>query len=226
MSLIDWIPRSRPDRAIVDGLYIRLEPLNASRHGDELFEAGGGPDREALWRYLADHPFSDRTSFELWLARAAASEDPLFFAVIERDTGRAEGRLALMRIDPANGVIEVGNILFGPRLARSRGATEAIFLLARWVFDGMGYRRFEWKCDNRNEPSKRAAVRFGFSYEGLFRQHMVVKGESRDTAWFAMTDQDWQSRKAAYAQWLSPLNFDAMGHQVQALSSLMNSATT
>ncbi|MGO4574148.1 GNAT family N-acetyltransferase [Microvirga sp. 2TAF3] len=225
MSLTDWTPRSKPDRTIMDGRYIRLEPLDPARHGDELFEAGGGPDREALWRYLADHPFSDRTSFEPWLARAAASEDPLFFAAIDRETGRTEGRLALMRIDSANGVVEVGHILFGSRLARSRGATEAIFLLARWVFDDLGYRRFEWKCDNRNEPSKRAAARFGFSYEGLFRQHMVVKCENRDTAWFAMTDQDWPSCKAAYEQWLSPSNFDAAGRQVTALSNLMNRAT-
>lgn len=208
----------------VEGASIRLEPLDPVRHGDELFEAGGGPDRDRLWRYLADRPFPDRSSFEPWLAQAAASDDPLFFAAVDRDTGRAEGRLALMRIDAANGVAEVGHILFGPRLARSRGATEAIFLLARWVFDGLGYRRLEWKCDNRNEPSKRAATRFGFSYEGLFRQHMVVKGENRDTAWFAMTDRDWPSRRAAFEQWLLPSNFDAIGHQVSALSSLMNRA--
>jgi len=226
MSLTDWIPRPRPHRTNLDGDYIRLEPLDPARHGDELFEAGSGPDRDMLWRYLADRPFPDRSSFEPWLARAAASEDPLFFAAVDRDTGRAEGRLALMRIDPGNGVVEVGHILFGPRLARSRGATEAIFLLARWVFDGLGYRRFEWKCDNRNEPSKRAAVRFGFSYEGLFRQHMVVKGENRDTAWFAMTDRDWPSRKAAYEQWLLPSNFDTTGRQVKALSGLMERASS
>ncbi|MFC4171263.1 GNAT family N-acetyltransferase [Microvirga sp. GCM10011540] len=224
MSLTDWAPRPRPHRMRLEGDYIRLEPLDPARHGDELFEAGSGPDRDMLWRYLTDRPFPDRPSFEPWLAQAAASEDPLFFAIVDRDTCRTEGRLALMRIDPANGVAEVGHILFGPRLARSRGATEAIFLLARWVFDDLGYRRLEWKCDNRNAPSKRAAVRFGFSYEGLFRQHMVVKGENRDTAWFAMTERDWSSRKSAYVRWLSPSNFDATGHQLRALSNLMNRA--
>ena len=125
-----------------------------------------------------------------------------------------------MRIDPANGVAEVGHILFGPRLARSRGATEAILLLARWVFDGLGYRRLEWKCDNRNEPSKRAALRFGFKYEGLFRQHQVVKGENRDTAWYSIIDSEWPARKAAFERWLAPENFGAQGQQKVSLSSL------
>jgi RimJ/RimL family protein N-acetyltransferase len=213
--------RPKPHRGVIEGRCIRLEPLDAARHGDELFEAGSGPSAEELWRYLADHPFADRASFEPRLAKAVASEDPLFFSAVDRETGRVEGRLALMRIDPANGVAEVGHILFGPRLARSRGATEAIFLLARWIFEGLGYRRFEWKCDSRNEPSKRAARRFGFTFEGLFRQHMVVKGENRNTAWFAMLDQEWPMRKLAYEEWLSPSNFDASGRQFTTLSNLM-----
>jgi len=137
----------------------------------------------------------------------------LFFAAVDPATGRAEGRLALMRIDPANGVIEIGHILFGPRLARTRAATEAVFLLTRHIFDDLGYRRFEWKCDDRNEPSKRAALRFGFTPEGVFRQHMVVKGESRDTAWFSMLDREWPARKRIFERWLDPDNFDEAGWQ-------------
>ena len=212
-DLSGWGPRSRPGRGVLEGCSIRLEPLDPARHGDDLFAAGSGPDGERLWRYLWEHPFRERTSFDGWLAKAAASEDPLFFATVASATGRAEGRLALTRIDPVNGVIEVGHILFGPRLARTRAATEVIYLLARHVFDDLGYRRFEWKCDDRNAPSKRAALRFGFTFEGLFRQHMIVKGESRDTAWFSMLDREWPAQKRAFARWLDPANFDEAGRQ-------------
>jgi RimJ/RimL family protein N-acetyltransferase len=139
--------------------------------------------------------------------------------VVDKATGRAEGRASLMRIDPAHGVIETGSILFGPRLARTRGATEAIHLLGSYVFDDLGYRRFEWKCNALNEPSRRAALRLGFTYEGLFRRHMVVKGESRDTAWFAMVDTEWPRLKAALEAWLEPSNFDSDGRQLRALAS-------
>jgi RimJ/RimL family protein N-acetyltransferase len=142
----------------------------------------------------------------------------LFFAVIDKATGRAEGRQGLMRIDTANGVIEIGNILWGPDIARKRVATEALYLCADYVFDTLGYRRFEWKCNNLNEPSKRAAQRFGFAFEGIFRQHMVQKGRNRDTAWFAMTDGDWPKLKAGYEAWLAPENFDAEGQQKSKLS--------
>jgi RimJ/RimL family protein N-acetyltransferase len=213
MSLSHWTSRPRPECRTLEGCSIRLEPLDAGRHGDDLFAAGSGPEAERLWRYLWEPPFPDRATFEGWLAMAAASDDPLFFAAVDPATGRAEGRLALMRIDPANGVIEVGHIQFGPRLARTRGATEAIYLLARYVFDDLGYRRFEWKCDDRNEPSKRAALRFGFTPEGVFRQHMIVKGRNRDTAWFSMLDREWPARRHAFERWLDPANFDAAGRQ-------------
>lgn len=153
-----------------------------------------------------------------WVDKAAAGDDPLFFAVIDPATGRAEGRQALMRIEPAHGVIEIGNILWGPAIARTRIATEALFLIASHVFDDLGYRRLEWKCDNNNEPSKRAATRFGFAFEGLFRQHMVVKGLSRDTAWFAIIDKNWPRLRAGYEAWLSPDNFDPAGQQLSKLS--------
>lgn len=219
-DLSGWTPRARPERRVLEGRHARLEPLDPDRHGDALFEAGAGPEAERLWRYLAEGPFPDRAAFAPWLAKATASDDPLFFAVVDRATGRAEGRLTFMRMDPAHGAIETGNILFGPRLARTPAATEAIYLQARHAFDDLGYRRFEWKCNNANEPSKRAATRFGFTFEGVFRQHMVIKGENRDTAWYAMLDRDWPQRKAAFERWLDPANFDGAGRQRLSLADL------
>lgn len=216
-DLSNWTPRPRPDRRAHEGRYVRLEPLDAARHGDELFEAG--PTDEALLRYLPERPYPDRASFQPWLDKAAASEDPMFFAAVDRVTGRAEGRLSLMRMDPANGVIETGHLLFGPRLGQTRAATEAVYLLARHVFDELGYRRFEWKCNNRNEPSKRAALRFGFTFESVFRQHMVVKGESRDSAWYSILDGEWPMRRRAFERWLDPANFDGEGRQRVSLGA-------
>ncbi len=148
------------------------------------------------------------------------ADDPLAWAVIDNKTGRAVGVLTLMRIEPAHRVIEVGGIVWGTPLQRTPGATEAIYLLARAIFDDLGYRRFEWKCDSLNAPSQRAAQRFGFSYEGRFRQHMIVKGRSRDTAWYSMLDTEWPARRAAFEAWLSPGNFDSDGRQIAALSDL------
>jgi RimJ/RimL family protein N-acetyltransferase len=205
---------------VIHGRYVRLEPLDPVRHGDDLFSACSGPEAEDLFRYLFEAPPSDRTDFGEWLMRSAASEDPLFFAVVDQQTGRAVGRLTFMRIDQNHGVIETGSILFGPELARTRGATEAIYLQARHVFDELGYRRFEWKCNERNEPSKRAARRFGFTFEGVFRQHMVVKGANRDTAWYSMLDREWPARRKAFEQWLSSDNFDETGRQRTSLEAL------
>lgn len=219
-DLSGWTARARPERRVHEGRYARLEPLDPARHGDQLYEAGSGRAAEELWRYLFERPFPDRASFAGWLEKSAATEDPLFFAVVDKETGCAEGRLTFMRIDTAHGVIETGNILFGPAMARTRAATEAIYLQARHVFDDLGYRRFEWKCNDRNEPSKRAAIRFGFSFEGVFRQHMVVKGENRDTAWFAMLDHEWPARRRAFERWLDPANFDESGGQRLSLSAL------
>lgn len=218
-DLSAWTPRSRPQRTALEGRYVRLEPLDAALHGDDLFAAGAGDDAPALWRYLAEHPITQRRDFDGWIEKASASPDPLFFAAIDKGTGRTEGRLALMRIDPAHGVIETGNILFGPRLARMRAATEAIYLQARHVFEDLGYRRFEWKCNADNAPSRRAALRFGFSFEGIFRQHMVVKGENRDTAWYAMLDHEWPKLRQAYDAWLDPMNFDENDLQRTSLAA-------
>jgi RimJ/RimL family protein N-acetyltransferase len=216
-SLNPWIPPPRPARTVLAGQWCRLEPLDPERHVDSLFEASMAPGAEERFRWLFEVPRS-RPSFGDWVLQASAGEDPLFFAVVDAATGRAEGRQALMRITPEHGVIEIGHILWGPSMARTRVATEALFLAARHVFDDLGYRRFEWKCNSRNEPSRRAALRFGFQFEGIFRQHMVHKGENRDTAWFAMTDGDWQQLKPGYERWLAPQNFDPNGQQRLSLA--------
>jgi RimJ/RimL family protein N-acetyltransferase len=218
-DLRHWQARPRPARTVLEGRYCRLEPLDPAKHRDALFEASMAPGAEQRFRYLFDVP-QDRAGFDQWLTRSAASEDPLFIAVIDAATGRAEGRQALMRITPEHGVIEVGNILWGPNIARTRVATEALYLHARYVFEELGYRRFEWKCHDRNEPSKRAAQRFGFIFEGVFRQHMVLKGESRDTAWFAMLDSEWPRIRSVFERWLDASNFDAEGRQKERLLAM------
>jgi RimJ/RimL family protein N-acetyltransferase len=212
------LPRPRPARVVLDGRYARLEPL-AAAHAPVLFEASTGTGAEARYAYLFDSVPASLAEFEAWVARSAASEDPLFSAVVDKASGRAVGRQTLMRITPEHGVIEIGNILWGPAMARTRLATEALYLAARHVFDDLGYRRFEWKCNDRNEPSKAAARRFGFRYEGLFRQHMWVKGANRDTAWFSMLDSEWPRLRAAYERWLDPANFDAAGRQKSKLQA-------
>ncbi|MGA7986270.1 MAG: GNAT family protein [Burkholderiales bacterium] len=209
---MQWSSRPRPARAPLEGRYCRLEPLELRRHGEQLFEASMAPGAEERFRYLFEAPQS-RSDFERWLARSAASEDPLYFAVIDPATGRCEGRQALMRIVPEHGVIEIGSILWGPAIARTRVATEALYLFARHAFDDLGYRRFEWKCNALNEPSRRAAARFGFTFEGVFRQHMMVKGESRDTAWFSIIDKEWPALRQVFERWLDPTNFDHKGRQ-------------
>ncbi|MDK4702943.1 GNAT family protein [Rhizobium sp. CNPSo 4062] len=218
MDLTNWKGVARPERIPLDGRYVRIEPLEAVRHGDDLLASARAPGAEDRFRYLFEDAPADRAAFSPWLEKAASSADPLFFATIDKRTGRAEGRQALMRIDNAHGVIEIGSILWGPAIARSRVTTETLYLFASYVFDTLGYRRFEWKCNNLNEPSKRAAERFGFVYEGIFRQHMVAKGQNRDTAWFAMIDADWPRLKAGYERWLSPENFDEAGQQKTKLT--------
>ena len=206
------LPCRRPARAVLEGRYARLEPL-AAVHAPGLYRASSGDGAAARFAYLAEDPPVDPAQMQTWIARVAAASDPLFWAVIDRASGEAGGRQSLMRITPEHGVIEIGHILWGPAIARTRVATEALFLAARYVFDELGYRRFEWKCNDRNAPSQAAALRFGFAYEGLFRHHMWVKGESRDTAWFAMLDRDWPRIRTAFERWLDPGNFDAAGRQ-------------
>ncbi len=214
---IPTLPRSRPERVVLAGRYARLEPLDPDRHGAALHAATFAGDAEARLRYVPAVP-AEPVAYRGWLEALAASEDPLHVAVIDLASGRCEGRQALMRIVPEHGVIEVGHVLWGPAIARTRVATEALALCAGYAFDALGYRRLEWKCDARNAASRHAAARFGFTYEGTFRQHMVTQGRNRDTAWFALLDHEWPSRRAALGAWLDPENFDADGRQRVALA--------
>jgi len=216
-DLKDWTPRAKPDRKILEGRYCRLEPIDGSRHGEQLFEASTVSDAAERFRWLFEYPPRDRAEFQSWLDKVQVSEDPLFFAVVDKSSGKAAGRQSLMRIDITHGVIEIGAIYWGPLVSRRPAATEALYLFAQYVFDELGYRRFEWKCHNMNEPSKRAAARFGFKFEGVFRQHVVFKGENRDTAWFSIIDGEWPALRAAYEAWLDPDNFDAAGSQKRTL---------
>jgi RimJ/RimL family protein N-acetyltransferase len=215
-ELPDWTPPPWPGPMRRDGRYARLEPL-APAHAKALFAANRADD--GIWDYLPYGPFATEAAYAAWVVQMAGKADPLFFAVIDRERRTPAGVASLMRIAPEAGSIEVGHICWSPALRGTRASSEAIYLFADWVFRE-GYRRFEWKCDALNRPSRRAAERMGFSYEGVFRQSAVVKGRNRDTAWFAMTDGDWRCLKPAWEAWLEPANFDAEGRQRQALRAL------
>jgi RimJ/RimL family protein N-acetyltransferase len=207
---LQWRPVPPPQKKILEGRYVRLEPIDPQRHADDLFALSAG--RDDIWTYLGYGPFADMAAFRAWLAECARQTDPLFVAIIDKASGRAAGMASYLRIAPANGVIEIGHIWFAPAIQRTRQATEAIFLLMREAF-ALGYRRLEWKCDSLNAPSRRAAARFGFIFEGIFRQHMIVKGRNRDTAWFAMMDHEWPLARAGFERWLAPENFDEGSRQ-------------
>jgi RimJ/RimL family protein N-acetyltransferase len=217
--LVDPAPAPRPERVTLPGRFVTLVPLEAA-HADELFDAAGAAGHEHLWVYMPDGPFTDRAAFAENIARKAASTDPLFFAILDKATNRAVGHASFLRIEPAHRVIEVGNIMYGSPLQRTPGATESMALLAAYVFDRLGYRRYEWKCNALNAPSRTAAARLGFTFEGIFRQHMIVKTRNRDTAWFSMLDSEWPACHAAFERWLAPGNFDASGRQLQSLAEL------
>jgi RimJ/RimL family protein N-acetyltransferase len=208
----------RPQRIILDGKFCRLEPLDVARHGEHLFAASTVPDAAARHQYLFEDAPTNRTEFDAWVAGRAASEDPLFFAVIDKRTGRCEGSQTLMRIDPANQSIEIGSIYWGPAISQSPVTTEANFLFARYAFETLGYQRYEWKCNALNAPSRRAALRFGFTYEGFFRRSVVIKGRTRDTTWYSIIGDEWAARRAGYEAWLAPGNFDAAGLQKSTLA--------
>lgn len=222
-DLSQWTACARPERKVMEGRYVRLEPLSAARHGDGLYAASSVPDVAERFRWLYEFEPESREAFQAWMERNEASDDPIFFAVIDKASGRVAGRQTFMRIDEKNGVGEIGNIYWGPLISRKPAATEALYLFARHIFDDLGYRRFEWKTNNNNEASKRAAVRFGFQPEGVFRQHLVVKGENRDTAWFSMIDSEWPLVRKALESWLDPANFDAGGKQVRRLEDIRES---
>lgn len=201
---------------MLEGRFVRIEPLTVA-HTDSLFEASVGQDDR--FRYLFETAPKSRDELHEWIASVADSTDPRFFAVIDKETGRAEGRQALMREDAPNRVIELGNIYWGPAISRRPHTTEALYLTAKYVFETLEYRRFEWKLNNENEPSHRAARRFGFTYEGLFRQHMIQKGKNRDTAWYSMIDSEWPQLRQRFERWLDPSNFDEAGQQLTKLNS-------
>lgn len=218
---LDTAHARRPDRSTaLEGAHVRLVPVDPAAHGEALYANAHGPERDALWLYLFPPPFADLPSFQAYLERSAASSDPFMYAILDRQTGEPVGHATYMRIEPGHRVIEVGNILYTPKLQRSTGATEAMYLMARHAFETLGYRRYEWKCNALNAPSRRAALRYGFTYEGTFRQHMIVKGHSRDTAWFAMMAEDWPARKRAFERWLAPANFDETGRPKTSLAEL------
>jgi RimJ/RimL family protein N-acetyltransferase len=218
-ALPDWHAPQRPPRTAMTGRFCRLEPLDVERHAADL-HAANSLDRDGrMWTYLFSGPFESEAEFRAWLQPRQESDDPLFFAVVDLATGRATGLASYLRIDPPNGVIEVGNIAFSPLLQRTPAATEAMYLMMQRAF-GLGYRRYEWKCNALNAPSRRAAVRLGFRFEGIFRQAIIVKGRNRDTAWYSIVDGEWPSLAAAFEQWLAPGNFDATGCQRTSLSHL------
>ncbi len=216
--LPDWRPRSRPPRTILEGRFCRVEPLEPERHAAELFAANSDDAAGRMWTYMAYGPFASLATYRETMERQWLSEDPLFHTIIDAASKRAVGLAALMRIDPSAGTIEVGSIAYSPRLQRHPAATEAMFLLMRRVFDELGYRRYEWKCDSLNAASRAAALRLGFTFEGIFRQATVYKQRNRDTAWFSILDREWPAIKAGFETWLDPSNFDAEGRQLRSLA--------
>jgi RimJ/RimL family protein N-acetyltransferase len=212
-----WRPPPRPGPDVIEGRWARLERLDPVRHAHQVHAANLGSD--AIWDYLPYGPFRTESEWTAWAEDMASRDDPFFYAIRDLDTGRAAGVASYLRISPEAGSIEVGHINLSPALQRTPAATEAMFLMMRWAFDA-GYRRYEWKCDALNRPSRRAAERLGFSYEGVFRQATVVKGRNRDTAWFAVIDKEWPRLRDAFEAWLAPSNFDAAGQQRVALSAL------
>jgi RimJ/RimL family protein N-acetyltransferase len=217
---VDASAARRPGRTTLRGRLATVVPLDPAAHEQTLYGGTHGPDREKLWLYMGTEPFADRASFRAYLDKLAASDDPLSFTIIDNSSGRAAGHASYLRITPEHRVIEVGHIFYTTSLSRSAAATEAMYLMAKHIFEDLNYRRYEWKCNALNAPSRRAALRLGFSFEGIFRQHMIQKGRNRDTAWFAMLDHEWPARKARFETWLRPENFDESGRQRTPLSAM------
>ena len=215
----DWKGVERPPRTPMAGRYCRVEPIDPARHAEDLYRANALDPSNRNFTYLLSGPFATFDAYRQWLESVRLGDDPVFHAIVDTETGKAAGAASYMRIDPKNGSIEVGNINYSPLLQRKRAATEAMYLMMKRVFE-LGYRRYEWKCDSLNAPSRAAAQRLGFSYEGIFRQAIVYRGRSRDTAWYAMIDSEWPELDQAFQRWLDPANFDAQGKQRKRLSDL------
>jgi RimJ/RimL family protein N-acetyltransferase len=215
-----WTPPPRPPRTIMHGRYCRVEPIDTDRHAAQLHAANMHDPSGRAWTYLFAGPYDTLPAYRQWLETSCLCDDPMFHAIIDAATGRAVGVASFMRIDVKYGVIEVGNINYSPLLQRTPAATEAMYLMMKRAFE-LGYRRYEWKCDSLNAPSRAAAQRLGFSYEGIFRQAVVYKNRSRDTAWYAMIDSEWPQLEPAFTRWLAPDNFGANGKQRQRLSEMI-----
>ena len=220
-TLLDWNPLRKPGPVTLRGRYVTLEPLNVEHHAAALWSSV--QNQNDVWTWLFDGPYPTRAAFERAIEQKQMGKDAVFLAIVPGSTGKAAGYASFMRMEPEHGVVEVGNILLTPGLQRTTAATEAMYLMAGHIFDHLGYRRYEWKCNAENEPSRRAALRLGFTFEGIFRQHMVIKGRNRDTAWFSMLDHEWPARKQAFEAWLEPANFDAQGRQRKRLEQLQAS---
>jgi RimJ/RimL family protein N-acetyltransferase len=218
--LPDWEPRQAPPRDAMEGRLCRVEPLDPGAHAEDLFAAYRADREGGIWTYLGYGPFASLGAFRDWMEKSCLGADPFFHAVVDNESGKALGVASYLRIDAAMGVIEVGHINYSPALQSTAMATEAMYLMMARVFDALGYRRYEWKCNALNMASRRAALRLGFSFEGIFRQAMIVKGRNRDTAWFSILDTEWPDAKAAFEAWLTPDNFDAEGRQRQSLEAL------
>lgn len=220
-----WAPAQPPTAIPVVGRTVRIERLDPGNHGQQLFDALQ-PAPAEHWTYLPWGPFADRPAFDAWIVGMASATDPFFHALIDTTTDRAVGVAAYLRIDPPQGSIEVGGIVYGPSLQRTVAATEAMYLLMKRAFEELGYRRYEWKCDSLNAPSRAAALRLGFTPEGTFRQHRVYKGRNRDTAWFSITDGEWPAVKANLEAWLDPSNFSPDGTQRSSLERTVPPGTS
>lgn len=225
--VVDPLPTgAAPDpHGALDGRTVMLVPVEVTAHASDLYESFATSDPKGMiWQYMSYGPFESEAAFRDWLLGREISDDPLFYAIIDKATGKAHGMMSYLRAEPAHGVIEIGHIWFSPALQRTRQATEAIYLTMTHAFDALNYRRLEWKCNANNDASRRAAGRFGFTFEGVFRQHMVLKGRNRDTAWYAILDCEWPHLKKAYESWLDDANFDADGTQRKSLSDLVSAA--
>ncbi|HOL63971.1 MAG TPA: GNAT family protein [Accumulibacter sp.] len=218
-TLTDWRIPPAPSPVVLQGQWTRLEPLQTEQHAADLHAANSCETSGRLWTYMAYGPFASKDNYRQWLGTHCPGSDPLFYAILPHALGMAVGLAAYLRITPASGSLEIGHLNFAPVLQRSVAASEAIFLLLQQAF-ALGYRRVEWKCDALNAPSRAAALRFGLSFEGIFRQATVVKGRNRDTAWYAVIDRDWPALRTAFVRWLQPDNFDRTGRQRLALSAL------
>lgn len=217
-DVVEWVSCPRPPATPLLGTWAHVVPLNPAAHLDDLFAAFATDKTGAMWTYMPNGPFAEKVTLAEFLKSAENSTDPFFYAILDAQTGRAVGFASYLRIEPTVGVLEVGFIAMSPLLQKTRVATEAMYLMMAHVFDDLGYRRYEWKCDNLNGPSKKAARRFGFNFDGMFPQATIYKGRNRDTAWFSVLDKDWDAIKAGYQAWLDPANFDADGVQKTPLN--------